>query len=55
MRLAYIGIRVSGLDGSLKFYVSLLGLNVVSRGKMNRGDIYVLLEDKAAAGAELVP
>lgn len=32
MYMSYLGIRVTGLDKSLKFYTELFGLKVVARG-----------------------
>ncbi|MEM4311943.1 MAG: VOC family protein [Nitrososphaerales archaeon] len=45
MPMVYIGIRVTDLERSLKFYTELLGLKEVRRGKMSHGGIWVLLED----------
>jgi lactoylglutathione lyase len=46
LKLTYVGIRVSDIESSLKFYVDLFGLRVIGRGKMKHGGVYVLLEDK---------
>jgi len=48
MYLSYVGIRVTDLDKSLRFYCRLLGLEEVVRGdnKEIGGGIYVLLRDK---------
>lgn len=48
MYLSYIGIRVTNLEKSLKFYADLFGLEEVARGdNCNRaGGVYVLLRDK---------
>lgn len=48
MYLSYFGIRVTDLARSLKFYQSLLGLQLIKRGDntKNGGGVYVLLADK---------
>jgi len=48
MYLSYVGIRVTDLDKSLRFYCKLLGLEQVVRGDSRKigGGIYVLLRDK---------
>jgi lactoylglutathione lyase len=50
MQLQYLGIRVTNLDRSLKFYTLLLGLKEKRRGDNteNGGGIWVLLEDPAS-------
>ena len=45
MGLKYFGIRVTDLERSLDFYVRLLGLKQLRRGKMYHGGVWVLLED----------
>lgn len=47
MFLSYIGIRVTNLEKSVKFYTELLGLREVTRGDSTTigGGIYVLLKD----------
>jgi lactoylglutathione lyase len=48
MYLSYVGIRVTNLDRSLKFYTELFGLREVTRGDNTRigAGIYVLLKDQ---------
>ena len=48
MYLSYVGIRVTNLDESLKFYRDLFGLEEVARGNNSdrEGGVYVLLRDK---------
>jgi lactoylglutathione lyase len=46
LQLAYCGIRVSDLERSLEFYVCVMGLKQIGRGKMNHGGIYVMLQDE---------
>lgn len=45
LKFAYSGIRVRDLERSMKFYVDILGLKEVAKGKMKHGGIYALLED----------
>lgn len=45
MGLKYFGVRVTGLEKSLDFYVGRLGLKEKRRGKMHHGGVWVLLED----------
>lgn len=45
MVLRYFGIRVTNLDRSLEFYINLLGLRELRKGKMKHGGKWVLLED----------
>jgi len=45
MFLDYAGIRVTHLARSVRFYTKGLGLVERSRGRMNHGGIWVLLED----------
>ena len=45
MVLRYFGIRVTDLDGSLRFYTELLGLKKVRAGRMRHGGRWVLLQD----------
>ena len=48
MHLEYVGIRVTNLDRSLKFYTELLGLKEVSRGDFTKhgAGIWVKLKDE---------
>lgn len=46
LKLAYCGIRVSDLERSLEFYVRVMGLKQIGRGKMNHGGIYIMLQDE---------
>ncbi len=47
MRFDYVGLRVTNLERSLRFYTKALGLRVVRRGDTRSwgGGIWVLLED----------
>lgn len=56
MYLSYVGIRVTDLDRSLRFYKELFGLEEAGRGDNTKlgGGIYVLLKDpKSKAKLEL--
>ena len=56
MYLNYIGIRVTDLDRSLRFYRDLLGLEMIVKGNNTEigGGVYVLLRDrKSRAKLEL--
>ncbi len=48
MKLSYVGIRVTDLERSLKFYTGPLGLREVRRGDARRygGGTWVLLKDE---------
>ena len=48
MYLSYVGIRVTDLERSLKFYKKLFGLEEVGRGDNSKFDlgVFVLLRDK---------
>jgi lactoylglutathione lyase len=50
MYLSYVGIRVTDLDRSLRFYTELLGLREVGRGEMTEhdGGTWVLLRDETS-------
>ena len=45
MGLRYFGMRVTGMERSLKFFVGLLGLKEMRRGTMYHSGLWVLLED----------
>jgi lactoylglutathione lyase len=45
MGLTYVGIRVTDLDRSLRFYVEGLGLEEGRRGTMSHGGTFVSLRD----------
>ncbi|MGA9839228.1 MAG: VOC family protein [Thermoplasmata archaeon] len=45
MSIKYVGIRVTELERSLRFYREGLGLKELARGKMSHGGTYVGLED----------
>ena len=45
MYLDYVGIRVTNLTASLRFFTQGLGLAELRRGKMFHGGVWVLLED----------
>ncbi len=45
MGLRYVGIRVTDLERSLRFYCGLLGLKQVRAGTMHHGGRWVLLRD----------
>jgi catechol 2,3-dioxygenase-like lactoylglutathione lyase family enzyme len=45
MGLRYSGIRVTDLDRSVAFYVGLMHLKEIRRGRMRHGGIWVLLQD----------
>ncbi|HTT73031.1 MAG TPA: VOC family protein [Thermoplasmata archaeon] len=45
MGLAYVGIRVTDLDRSIRFYAEGLGLRERGRGTMGHGGVFVGLED----------
>jgi len=45
MGLRYVGIRVTDLGRSVRFYSELLGLKEARRGRMHHGGYWVLLED----------
>lgn len=45
MVLEYVGIRVTDLERSLRFYAEGLGLKERKRGTMSHGGIYVALTD----------
>jgi catechol 2,3-dioxygenase-like lactoylglutathione lyase family enzyme len=44
-KLLYVGIRVTNMERSLKFYTKGFGLIEVESGTMNHGGAYTLLED----------
>jgi len=48
MYLSYVGIRVTDLQGSLRFYEDLFGLEEVARGDNSKfgAGVFVLLRDK---------
>ena len=46
MKLVYIGIRVTDLKRSIKFYTRAMGLKVSHRGHMHHGGQFVNLVDK---------
>jgi len=48
MFLDYSGIRVTNLAKALRFYRKGLGLTERSRGKMQHGGVWVLLEDRTS-------
>ncbi|HXY12691.1 MAG TPA: VOC family protein [Thermoplasmata archaeon] len=48
MFLDYSGIRVTNLTKALRFYTKGLGLVERSRGRMEHGGVWVLLEDRAS-------
>jgi len=48
MFLDYAGIRVTNLAKALRFYTKALGLLERSRGKMQHGGVWVLLEDRVS-------
>ncbi len=43
--MRYVGVRVTDLERSLRFYVGGLGLRETGRGRMGHGGSYVGLED----------
>ncbi|MGA8542368.1 MAG: VOC family protein [Thermoplasmata archaeon] len=45
MTLSYVGIRVTDLERSLRFYCDGLGLRETGRGQMSHGGTYVGLAD----------
>jgi lactoylglutathione lyase len=45
MALRYVGIRVQDLERSVRFYTELLGLKLVSDGRMYHGGRYVVVQD----------
>jgi catechol 2,3-dioxygenase-like lactoylglutathione lyase family enzyme len=45
MYVDYVGLRVTNLAKSLRFFTQGLGLREVRRGKMFHGGIWVLMED----------
>ncbi|HTW77169.1 MAG TPA: VOC family protein [Thermoplasmata archaeon] len=45
MSIRYVGIRVTDLERSLKFYCEGLGLRESGRGTMSHGGMFVGLED----------
>ncbi len=45
MHLDYAGIRVQDLDRSVRFYTEAVGLREISRGTMDHGGTWVLLQD----------
>ena len=45
MGLEYVGIRVTDLERSLRFYTRGLGLKEASRGTMSHGGVFVSLVD----------
>lgn len=45
MTLSYVGIRVTELERSVRFYTDGLGLREQKRGKMSHGGIFVSLTD----------
>lgn len=45
MPLGYVGLRVSDLDRSIRFYTEGLGLRERGRGTMSHGGVFVGLED----------
>jgi lactoylglutathione lyase len=54
MPLQYVGIRVTDLDRSLKFYVGGLGLAERKRGTMSHGGVWVnLVDPRSKARLEL--
>lgn len=46
MGLRYVGLRVTDLDASTRFYTELFGLKQVGGGRMHHGGQYVLLQDR---------
>lgn len=52
MGLAYVGLRVTDLDRSIRFYTEGLGLVVGVRGQMSHGGTFVGLKDPTT-GAQL--
>lgn len=52
MGLIYVGLRVTDLDRSLRFYTEGLGLEAGARGKMGHGGTFVGLKDPGT-GARL--
>ena len=45
MSMIYVGIRVTDLERSLRFYCEGLGLKETGRGRMSHGGTFVGLED----------
>jgi catechol 2,3-dioxygenase-like lactoylglutathione lyase family enzyme len=45
MYVDYVGLRVSNLPKSVRFFTQGLGLREVRRGKMFHGGVWVLMED----------
>ena len=48
MFLDYAGIRVTNLPKAVRFYTKGLGLVETSRGRMEHGGVWVLLEDRVS-------
>jgi lactoylglutathione lyase len=48
MRLVYFGIRVRNLKRSLRFYTKALGMNVIHRGRMLHGGVFVHLKKRGS-------
>jgi catechol 2,3-dioxygenase-like lactoylglutathione lyase family enzyme len=46
MYVDYVGLRVTNLSKSVRFFTSGLGLREVRRGTMGHGGIWVLMEDQ---------
>ncbi|MGA8276338.1 MAG: VOC family protein [Thermoplasmata archaeon] len=45
MYVDYVGLRVTNLAKSLRFFTQGLGLREVRRGRMGHGGVWVLMED----------
>ena len=45
MALRYVGVRVTDLERSLRFYTEILRLKLVRRGKMSHGGEWAMLVD----------
>jgi len=48
MFLDYAGIRVTNMAKAVRFYTTGLGLVETSRGRMEHGGVWVLLEDRVS-------
>lgn len=54
-KFAYVGIRVKDLQGSIDFYTKLLGMRIMSRGRIEqtKGEIVYLESEKGGFNLEL--
>ncbi|MBQ4078436.1 VOC family protein [bacterium] len=53
MKFLHSMIRVKNIEESLKFYMDLLGLNLISKSSLEDCDLYFLGEDENACQIEL--